>query len=186
MRSLSGPPGPSIWRSTIFATLGGGAIRAMRASYCRRASATGSVCVAGTPVPRAKAGSADQRALRSSPVADIVAAPVPTLPCTVAAKAAFALWRRRAGIGQRGRRLSSEATPQTNKTCRTSPTLIRRRPERSKDLTERSDTGRVAGVRSFAEVCRLLRAAQDDRKRGSRLVKFSTREVDTFGCSSTT
>jgi len=32
-----------------------------------------------------------------------------------------------------------------------------------KDLTERSDTGRVAGVRSFAEARRLLRATQEDR-----------------------
>ena len=32
----------------------------------------------------------------------------------------------------------------------------------AKDLTERLDTGRVAGVRSFAEARRLLRATQDD------------------------
>ena len=32
----------------------------------------------------------------------------------------------------------------------------------AKDLTERSDTGRVAGVRSFTEARRLLRATQDD------------------------
>ena len=33
----------------------------------------------------------------------------------------------------------------------------------AKDLAERSDTGRMAGVRSFAEARRLLRATQDDR-----------------------
>src|SRR5712691_3714148 len=39
-------------RAETAATVAGGAITAMRASYCRRASATGSVCVAGTPAPR--------------------------------------------------------------------------------------------------------------------------------------
>ena len=34
----------------------------------------------------------------------------------------------------------------------------------AKDLAERSDTGRVAGVRSFAQARRLLRATQDDRE----------------------
>src|SRR5690606_28552791 len=47
-----GPPGPSIERSDTEATSAGGAMTAIRASYSRRASATGKVCVAGTPVPR--------------------------------------------------------------------------------------------------------------------------------------
>src|SRR4051812_7699304 len=49
----------------------------------------------------------------------------------------------------------------------------------AKDLTERSDTGRVAGVRSFAEPRRLLRATQDDRK------EVQHEKLDTSGCSST-
>jgi hypothetical protein len=50
----------------------------------------------------------------------------------------------------------------------------------AKDLTERSDTGRVAGVMSFAEAWRLLRATQDepdhDTAHRSRIKK-----VDAFG-----
>ena len=62
---------------------------------------------------------------------------------------------------------TSEATPQTNKTCGI-PTLILVILSVAKDLTERSDTGRVAGVRSFAEARRLLRATQTtDRGRGT-------------------
>ena len=46
------------------------------------------------------------------------------------------------------------ALPWANKTCRTSPTLILVILSAAKDLTERSDTGRMAGVRSFAEARR--------------------------------
>src|ERR1700731_465357 len=38
-------------RWLTLATAAGGAIRLIRASYCSRAAATVSVCVAGTPVP---------------------------------------------------------------------------------------------------------------------------------------
>jgi hypothetical protein len=49
----------------------------------------------------------------------------------------------------------------------------------AKDLTDRSDTGRVAGVRSFAEARRLLRATQDDRK--ARLwMPSQHKEFDTY------
>src|ERR1700761_1172919 len=51
MRILSGPPGPSIMHSRMPATSAAGAINAMRASYWVRATSTGKVCVAGTPVP---------------------------------------------------------------------------------------------------------------------------------------
>src|SRR5690349_4587789 len=47
----NGPPGPSMVRSPTAAMSAGGAIRAMRASYCARATSTGKVWVAGTPVP---------------------------------------------------------------------------------------------------------------------------------------
>ena len=47
---------------------------------------------------------------------------------------------------------ASEATPQTNKTCRMSPTLIPVILSAAKDLAERSDTDRVAGVRFFASL----------------------------------
>src|SRR5258706_6705003 len=47
----NGPPGPSIVCSRAPAISAAGAIRAMRASYCARATSTGTVWVAGTPVP---------------------------------------------------------------------------------------------------------------------------------------
>src|SRR5258706_8220974 len=47
----NGPPGPSIVCSRAPAISAAGAIRAMRASYCARATSTGNVWVAGTPVP---------------------------------------------------------------------------------------------------------------------------------------
>src|SRR6266851_10379672 len=46
-----GPPGPPIVCSRTAAISAGVAIRAMRASYCARATGTANVCVAGTPVP---------------------------------------------------------------------------------------------------------------------------------------
>src|SRR5499427_874167 len=51
MRMRNGPPGPSMVRSRTSAISAGDAIKATRASYCVRATSTGSVCVAGTPVP---------------------------------------------------------------------------------------------------------------------------------------
>src|ERR1700740_3680669 len=51
MRMRNAPPGPSMVCSRTSAISAAGAIRAMRASYCARATSTGSVCVAGTPVP---------------------------------------------------------------------------------------------------------------------------------------
>ena len=51
VRMRNGPPGPSMVCSRTLPTSAGGAISAMRASYCARATPTGSVCVAGTPVP---------------------------------------------------------------------------------------------------------------------------------------
>ena len=47
----SGPPGPSMVCSRTLAMAPAGAIKAMRASYCARATSSGRVCVAGTPVP---------------------------------------------------------------------------------------------------------------------------------------
>src|SRR5215218_2440937 len=43
---------------------------------------------------------------------------------------------------------ASEAPPQTNKTCRMSPILILHILIAAKDLTDRSDTGGVAGMKS--------------------------------------
>src|SRR5437762_10724528 len=51
MRMRNEPLGASMVRSPTPATSAGGAIKAMRASYCARATSTGRVCVAGTPVP---------------------------------------------------------------------------------------------------------------------------------------
>src|SRR6516164_912293 len=51
MRIRNGPPGPSMVCSRTSAISAGDAIKAMRASYCARATSTGSVCVAGAPVP---------------------------------------------------------------------------------------------------------------------------------------
>src|SRR5215472_11050514 len=51
MRRPSRPSGPSIISSRTPAIPAGGAISAMRVSYCVRATSTGNVCVAGRPVP---------------------------------------------------------------------------------------------------------------------------------------
>ena len=68
---------------------------------------------------------------------------------------------------------ASETRPQTDKIL----VIL----SAAKDLAERSDTGRVAGVRSFAEARRLLRATQDDREEAL----FNTK-IDTFRCGWTT
>src|SRR5271165_1770663 len=51
MRMRNGPPGPSMVCSRTAAMSARRAIRAMRTSYCARATSMGKVCVAGTPAP---------------------------------------------------------------------------------------------------------------------------------------